>query len=266
MIVLPNMGLIKWDQIDDTFSHQQLAANFTLLDSHDHTAGKGKQIPAGGLAPLSVGASNLQDGAFTSEKIANGAITNGLLADLSVTTGKIADGTVTNTKLASPTSSTYKRLLASSVTLNAATTANTYIVGPDVANPISGTTDISAKGLPGVYLTSAAYAVPNLTQKLEAVVTILTNATAPAINFTPALYPVTVAGGSNQIVATLGTKVTGSNTTFTTPAASSITVQSPASDFSAPVDGFYVFGVVTSGTLATNAVVIVHCELLTRNT
>lgn len=91
MIVTPNMGLIAWDQVNDTFSHQQLAANFIALDSHDHSPGKGKLIQSGGLAPLSVSAANLQDDVLTTEKIAEGA----------VTTSKLADGSVIPRKLGS---------------------------------------------------------------------------------------------------------------------------------------------------------------------
>lgn len=61
MIILPNMGLFKWDSINDFFSHEQLAANFQALDEHDHTTGKGEQIPYGGLAEQSVGLENLRE-------------------------------------------------------------------------------------------------------------------------------------------------------------------------------------------------------------
>lgn len=61
MIVLPNMGLVKWDSINDSFSHEQLAANFQTIDEHNHTAGKGVQIPYGGLAEQSVGIENLRE-------------------------------------------------------------------------------------------------------------------------------------------------------------------------------------------------------------
>lgn len=60
MIVLPNMGLVKWDSLNDAFSHEQLAANFQALDAHDHTPGKGVPIPYGGLAEQSVGPENLR--------------------------------------------------------------------------------------------------------------------------------------------------------------------------------------------------------------
>jgi hypothetical protein len=59
------MGLVRWENVNDNFSHEQLASNFSLLDEHDHTPGKGKQIPFGGLAAQSVGISNLRSGLFT---------------------------------------------------------------------------------------------------------------------------------------------------------------------------------------------------------
>lgn len=65
MIVLPNMGLVKWDTVNDNFSHEQLAANWTAVDEHDHTVGKGKSIPYGGLAEQSVGPENIREGVAT---------------------------------------------------------------------------------------------------------------------------------------------------------------------------------------------------------
>lgn len=90
MYSTPNMALISWDQTGDFFSHQQLGQNFTLIDAHDHTLNRGKQIPAGGLA----------DGAVTTAKLANGAVTTDKIADGAVTTSKIANGAVTADKLA----------------------------------------------------------------------------------------------------------------------------------------------------------------------
>jgi hypothetical protein len=78
-ITTPNMGLTKWDQGSDPYSHTQLATNFNLIDLHDHTANKGVQIPTDGI----------EDGAITTVKLA---------AD-SVTGDKIADGAVTSDQL-----------------------------------------------------------------------------------------------------------------------------------------------------------------------
>jgi hypothetical protein len=59
----PNMGLRTWPSDTDPFDSVQLAQNFDKLDFHDHSGGRGVQIPAEGLA----------DGAITSDKLASDA-------------------------------------------------------------------------------------------------------------------------------------------------------------------------------------------------
>lgn len=100
---LPNMGLVKWNSTSDPFSHTQLAANIQALDDHDHTPGKGVQIPAGGLAANSI----------TSTNLAPNSVLTTTIADLNVTGAKIAAGTVTNDKIA--TADLQKLGLSSSV-------------------------------------------------------------------------------------------------------------------------------------------------------
>lgn len=78
----PNMGLTKWGQLTDAYDHNQLAGNFALIDLHDHTSGKGVQIPNGGLAPGAVDGDALADNSITSDHILNGTIQK---ADLSTT-------------------------------------------------------------------------------------------------------------------------------------------------------------------------------------
>lgn len=69
------MGLTGWDLPGDYYSHTQLANNFVAIDGHDHTVGKGKQIPTGGIADGAITTVKLADNAVTSAKIADGAIT-----------------------------------------------------------------------------------------------------------------------------------------------------------------------------------------------
>ncbi len=80
MAVTPNMGLVKWADLKDPYDHTQLAGNFDAIDKHDHTTGKGLQIPTAGIKDL--------------------AITTPKLADASVTTIKLADGSITSVKIA----------------------------------------------------------------------------------------------------------------------------------------------------------------------
>lgn len=105
-----NMGLVAWDLGTDPYDHAQLATNFTAIDRHDHSLGKGVQISTAGLADRSVtelkialqavGAPELQDNSVGGSKIIDGSITTAELADNSVTTSKIVDKNVTTAKLA----------------------------------------------------------------------------------------------------------------------------------------------------------------------
>ena len=60
-ITTSNMGLRVWDQLNDPYDHDQLANNWAKVDLHDHTPGRGIQIPTEGIA----------DGAVTSDKISS---------------------------------------------------------------------------------------------------------------------------------------------------------------------------------------------------
>lgn len=64
------MGLASWDQLGDDYNYAQLAGNFNILDFHDHSAGRGVQIPAGGLAPGAVLSSNIAANAVGTQHMA----------------------------------------------------------------------------------------------------------------------------------------------------------------------------------------------------
>ncbi len=62
--VSPKMGLRVWNLLTDPYDHDQLADNWFKVDFHDHTNGRGVQIPTEGIA----------DGAVTRAKLAAGAV------------------------------------------------------------------------------------------------------------------------------------------------------------------------------------------------
>lgn len=66
---LTNMGLKSWDSPGDNWSYTELAANWTKLDQHDHTSGKGLPIPTGGISNLAVTTGKLANGAVDSTKL-----------------------------------------------------------------------------------------------------------------------------------------------------------------------------------------------------
>jgi hypothetical protein len=74
-----NMSL-KTPASGDTDYPTSISDSFTLIDAHDHTSGKGVQVPTGGIA--------------------DSAVTTAKLGALSVTGAKIAAATVTNDKRA----------------------------------------------------------------------------------------------------------------------------------------------------------------------
>lgn len=100
---------------------------------------------------------------------------------------------------------------------------------------------------------AADLTMTGLTPKMRLRTTMATNATAPGINFTMGLYPVSsVAGASGNQLVTLGTVVAGSTIARNAPTASTLFAD-VTSDFSLPSDGPYIFGVVTSGANALNS-------------
>jgi hypothetical protein len=58
-VTSPNMGLKIWNLTSDPYDHAQLAANWAKVDQHNHSEGKGVQIPTGGI----------EDGAITAAKL-----------------------------------------------------------------------------------------------------------------------------------------------------------------------------------------------------
>lgn len=60
------MSLAMWDNIEDPYNYQQFANNWQIVDLHDHTPGRGVQIPGAGIANSAVGTNHLN---FTASQI-----------------------------------------------------------------------------------------------------------------------------------------------------------------------------------------------------
>lgn len=71
-----NMGLRQWNLTTDFFESGNLSSNWTKVDTHDHTTGKGVLIPTGGIQNSAITASKLAAGAVSIPK--TGAGVNGL--------------------------------------------------------------------------------------------------------------------------------------------------------------------------------------------
>lgn len=178
------------------------------------------------------------------------------------------NGNIEDANLASPPHGLYKTIFTVDGGLGLDAVAGTYLFQTGAAGAMSASpftsSPITAYN-PLFYFDDADYTVANKTLKLRLRAQVAANATAPAINFTFGLYPITVAGGADAMTYTAGTVVPGSTAALTTPSASTIT-QGNSGDFAFPVDGAYAFAVVTSGTIANNSAVSCHAQLQYRNT
>lgn len=155
-----------------------------------------------------------------------------------------------------------KHLLAQSTRLDA----------PGTGTFLLGTTSTGAgvehggatAGLGAFYLNPADFeesSVNKRTVKLNLQATVITNAVAPGVTLTVGLYPVIASAGAEAAVSlTLGSVTSGSTAAFATPAKETLT-QSASGLFVCPSAGFYVLGVVTSGSAAAKSSVAVRAAV-----
>lgn len=64
------MGLKVWNLLTDPYDHSELASNWAKVDQHDHSSGKGVQIPTGGIADGAISAAKVGTEQITAEKLA----------------------------------------------------------------------------------------------------------------------------------------------------------------------------------------------------
>lgn len=63
------MGLHVWDQLLDDYDHTQLGDNWSRVDNHDHTPGRGVQLTNQSIAPNSIATNQIINEAVTREKV-----------------------------------------------------------------------------------------------------------------------------------------------------------------------------------------------------
>jgi hypothetical protein len=240
-VATPNMNLATWPTTSHFFNHTELGANFTTIDQHDHTTGKGLPIPAGGLAV--------------------GAVTNSVLAGNAVTTTRIADANVTDAKLASPNNLVYRSLFRVMGSMTQAQVAGTYSPGGPTGGVYLSGTNSSGYLVSFFHITPADYVVAGKTAFYRLKATVGTNTVAPARTVTFGLYPVTFAGTGGNLAVTLGSVVSSSTAAIASPPASSATTLA-SSDFTIGSTGPYAFGVVLAGgSIAANSAISFSVQL-----
>lgn len=213
------MGLRIWNLLTDLYDHVQLADNWAKVDYHDHSPGKGVQIPTEGIA----------DGAITGPKLSTAIDPSGAYTS-------------------------YKSLKMGAAQISTATATGIYGMNESMV----AATLLTAVPQAAWHFDPADFMATSRSTKLRVKCTITSStATAPGVNFTVSMYPVTaVAAG----VLTLGAAVTNSGAVLATPAANSLNTVSSI-DFDPPTAGFYALGVVPSGTTAGGSNVYVRAHL-----
>ncbi len=161
----------------------------------------------------------------------------------------------------------YRNILVAAGSHIAGKVAGKYGIPFGDALAVSGTGTLYPIGI--VQLVAADYPTINgVAPQLRIRAQLYTNDTAPTGNFTFGLYPVTrpgTSGGAGLCIYTIGTVISGSDgATFTTPAADLLGT-TVGSDFAFPSDGPYCIAVVTTATVATNALVQVVAQLQIHN-
>lgn len=112
--------------------------------------------------------------------------------------------------------------------------------------PFFGGTNELGQSQPGIfYFDPADHAASPRALRLKLAARVTPNTTAPGINFTYAMSPITaVAGtGGTQMTVTYGTDVTGSSISIPNPTVST----AGSADFAAPTAGFFAITMSTSG-------------------
>jgi hypothetical protein len=223
-VTTSNMSLKRWNLSGDGFSYTELSDNFNLIDAHDHTTGKGVQVPTAGIA--------------------NSAVTLAKLATNSIDATKILDASVTDTELASPNNAVWRPVFQHSAQIPAATSGTLYASLAGWASNLSSAVELFPWSL-------TAVDVAGKTARWRTRTVVATNGTAPGQTFTVGVVPITASGGaSNALTLTAGAAIATS--VVTTPAANSI-VAVTGSTISAPATGPYLVSVGLSGAVAANA-------------
>jgi hypothetical protein len=218
------MGLRIWNQLLDLFDHAQLANNFSKIDLHDHTPGRGVLIPTEGIF----------DGAITTSKLS---------AQIANDIGSIV--------------AWRNERAGYSGAVGASAAAGTYIMGVGLAT--STIVPVNSAQHP-FYFDPADLAIAGRTTQLRIRGAVITNGTAPATNFTLGLFP--VATWSNTGVATLSA-ATATAPVVTNPAPLTRT-NAVSAAFTAPAAGWYVLGATTPGTTAAGSTTVIRADLQAR--
>lgn len=163
--------------------------------------------------------------------------------------------------------SSYRNLLERDASHTAGKTAATYAIGTGDPAAVSGTGTLYPQGV--FYYDPADHpTLDGLAPKLRIRAQVFCNDVAPTGTYIIGLYPVTrpaTSGAAGLCIYTLGTVVSGSQTSTVNAPAADSSNQVVGSDFAAPAAGYYVLGFVQTGTVAASAHMHIAAQLQMRN-
>lgn len=216
-----NMSLKSWNLAADVFSYTDLDANWSKVDTHDHSPDKGIQIPLAGLASNSV----------DSSKIVNGSITG----------TDIASATIADSNLTSSVMGVWKTLFQATANVQAGATSSVYWIGQTGAIAISANTQAAPPV--AFYSDPADYAVAGKTTQIRVNASMNVNAAGPGQSISAEIRTLTSSGGGaglfsltpsgtalSSVTIASGTLVAGANVV-----SSSTPITHPAAGWLVPV-------------------------------
>ena len=218
-----NMGLKQWNLGGDFFTYSELSDNFGKIDLHDHTSGKGLQIPTAG----------------------------------------VANSAITDAKLASPNSGVWRTVMQTDFRFFETLVAGTYFAGVGPTDGPAKSGAVSDRAIALFYQPATAnYAIAGKTVNYRLNTIVATNGTAPTSTFTVGLYPVTISGSGEYVIYTAGTVLTNSQTPAITAVTNNIAAAVNATTTLTPsATTPYAIGCITSATIATGSAVHITVKL-----
>lgn len=216
------MGLKIWNLLTDLYDHVQLADNWAKVDYHDHSPGKGVQIPTEGIA----------DAAVTAAKLSSATDPSGAY-------------------------STYRTYWRSAWNPAIANAAGVYVLYPG-----GGLVNAAGSAIGGFYLDQADFVNPGRTAYLRLELDVYTNAVSPTATFAASLFAVTGYAGTsgNLPTATLGSAISGSTATVAAPPANTVT-RAVSTDLALPTSGVYVVAIIQTGAMAAGSGVSIDSRI-----
>lgn len=133
-----------------------------------------------------------------------------------------------------------------------------FLIPP--AQPAATIISVIGSASRGLWLDPADLTAGSRVTKYRVAMTVFTNGTAPAANFTAGLYPVTSSGGPGIVLLTPGAVVAGSTAPVNAPAINSV-LHAESGAFVAPAAAGYALAVVVSAPTAGNSAVVLTLRL-----